>query len=91
MNLSYPAIFRPLVDSCGYCVIFPDLHGCVTQGNSFEEAMEMAIDAASGWIITTIESGDKLPVPTSQSAAVEKRVGDAVYHIPIEITVKGAR
>lgn len=32
-------------------VEFPDLSGCVTGGKNLEEAMEMAVDAASGWVL----------------------------------------
>ena len=50
MKLIYPAVFYPFSDgSGGYTVEFPDLPGCVTEGNDLEEAFEMAIDAASGW------------------------------------------
>ena len=46
MKLIYPAVFYPFSDgSGGYTVEFPDLPGCVTEGNDLEEAFEMAIDA----------------------------------------------
>lgn len=61
MKLVYPACFSPLTDSEGYCVTFPDLPGCVTQGNSLSDAIEMAIDAASGWILDELEDGNPVP------------------------------
>ena len=39
----YPAIFRREAD--GYSVRFPDLDGCFTEGDTFEEAYQMASDA----------------------------------------------
>ena len=52
MKLIYPAVFRPFTDqSRGYVVEFPDLPGCVTEGKDLEQAIEMGIDAASGWIL----------------------------------------
>ncbi len=52
MKLIYPAVFKPFSDqSGGYVVEFPDLPGCVTEGKDLEEAIEMGIDAASGWIL----------------------------------------
>lgn len=65
MKLVYPAIFYPYESGDGYVVEFPDLPGCITQGESIEEAFEMAADAASGWIFTSIEEGEDLPKPSS--------------------------
>ena len=65
MKLVYPAVFYPCECGEGYVVEFPDLSGCITQGESFEEALEMAADAASGWIFTSIEDGEDLPKPSS--------------------------
>lgn len=39
----YPAIFHE--EDGGFWVEFPGLPGCVTQGDTFEEAYEMAIEA----------------------------------------------
>ena len=62
MKLVYPAIFKPFSDgSGGYVVEFPDLPGCVTGGDTLEEAIEMGIDAASGWILGEMEDGNRIP------------------------------
>ena len=62
MQLIYPAVFYPFSDgSGGYTVEFPDLPGCVTEGNDLEEAFEMAIDAASGWVLDELEEGNEIP------------------------------
>lgn len=65
MKLIYPAVFSPFSDgSGGYVVQFPDLPGCITEGKNLEEAMEMGIDAASGWILGELEDGNVIPKPT---------------------------
>lgn len=62
MKMIYPAIFYPYTDgSGGYVVEFPDLPGCVTGGKNLEEALEMAVDAASGWILDELEEGNVVP------------------------------
>lgn len=61
MKLIYPAVFEPLEEQDGFCVTFPDLPGCVTQGDSLENAVEMAVDAASGWVLDELEDGKKAP------------------------------
>ena len=63
MKLVYPAIFYYEKDG-GYSVEVPDLLGCVTQGDTLEEAIEMAQDAAMGWILTTIEDDEEIPKPS---------------------------
>ena len=62
MKLIYPACFYPSED--GYTVVFPDLPGCVTEGDTLSEAMEMAIDAASGWLLDEVEENKQLPKAT---------------------------
>ncbi|MCL2054616.1 MAG: type II toxin-antitoxin system HicB family antitoxin [Oscillospiraceae bacterium] len=63
MKLVYPAIFYPFdeKDGEGFAVEVPDLPGCATGGNSMAEAIDMAIDAASGWVLGEMEDG--LPIP----------------------------
>jgi predicted RNase H-like HicB family nuclease len=62
MKLLYPAVFKPFSDgSGGFVVEFPDLPGCVTEGKNLEEAIEMGMDAACGWILGELEDGEKIP------------------------------
>lgn len=63
MKLVYPACFYP--ENGGYTVVFPDLPGCVTEGNSLSEAMEMAEDAASGWLLGEVEESKQIPLASS--------------------------
>ncbi len=63
MKLIYPACFYK-EDDGGYSVEIPDLKGCCTQGDSLEEAIEMAQDAALGWLLTSAEEGEKFPNAT---------------------------
>lgn len=68
MKLIYPAVFKPFTDrSGGFVVEFPDLPGCVTEGKDLEQAMEMGIDAASGWILGELEDGEKIPQASGYS------------------------
>lgn len=63
MKLVYPACFYQEEDG-GYSVEVPDLKGCISQGNSLEEAIQMAEDAALGWLLTSVEDGEELPKPS---------------------------
>ncbi len=64
MKLTYPAIFTFCEEDKSYTVEFPDLKGCVTGGFSLVEAIDMGIDAASGWILSEIEEGASIPKPS---------------------------
>ncbi len=74
MKLVYPACFYPNGD--GYTVIFPDLPGCVTEGETLSRAMEMAEDAASGWLFVEIEENKKLPSPSPINEVVADEYED---------------
>lgn len=64
MKLVYPAIFTPCLEHPGYTVVVPDLPGCVSEGPSLLEAIDMGVDAASGWILGELEDGNTVPSPT---------------------------
>lgn len=55
----YPAIF--ITEEEGYSVIFPDLEGCHTQGETLEEALDMAKDALSLYIFDKVEDKKEIP------------------------------
>ena len=65
MKLLYPAIFTSFDDGTGYTVEVPDLPGCVTEGDSLLEAIDMAQDAASGWILGELEEGHSYPAASN--------------------------
>ena len=48
----------------------PDLPGCLTQGNSFEEARENLIDAIEVWIMSGLRSGEDPPVVNGRRLAI---------------------
>lgn len=45
----YPAVFNPIPNG-GYEVSFPDFPGCVTFGDTFEQAQEKASEVLGLWI-----------------------------------------
>lgn len=58
MKLSYPICLYP--NDSGYTVIIPDLN-CATEGKDFSDAIYMATDAASLWVLDELEEGRKPP------------------------------
>lgn len=64
MRLNYPICLYPNDDGT-YTVVVPDLDGCVTEGKDFSDALNMAVDAASGWVLDELEEGRKPPKPSN--------------------------
>ncbi|HET6314165.1 MAG TPA: type II toxin-antitoxin system HicB family antitoxin [Chloroflexia bacterium] len=46
-----------------YIVTVPELPGCVTHGNTYEEAVRQGQDAIEGWIDVAQELGRPVPAP----------------------------
>jgi antitoxin HicB len=64
-ELKYPVSIRPLssAEGGGYLAEFPDVTGCMADGETVEEALHEAEDALKAWLITAKENGDILPKP----------------------------
>ena len=61
VDYQYTIFLEPDPDEGGYTVTVPALPGCVTQGETIEEAIAMAIDAIRLYIEMLI--ADSKPVP----------------------------
>ena len=56
----YTAVFEKAEEG-GYVVYVPTLPGCVTQGDTFEEAQKMVKDAIEGYISALKELQEEIP------------------------------
>ncbi|KAA8820429.1 HicB family protein [Bifidobacterium rousetti] len=65
MKLVYPIILYPSGVPGGYTVLCPDMPGLVTEGRDLPEALDMAVDAASGWVLGELEEGRPAPHATN--------------------------
>lgn len=70
----YPACFYKEKEG-GYSVLFPDFGGAGTCGDTFDEAMEMAIDFLAGHLYELEHEKKPFPAP-SEISAVEP---DSLY------------
>ena len=68
-TILYPAIFS-VDERNGYTVTFPDLLGCVTEGNSLMEAVDMAEDALGLYLYSLKEDGAFFPEPSDPFSIV---------------------
>ena len=65
LERQYSFIAEADPDDGGWVVTFPDLPGCITQGDTFQEVAEMAEDAFRLWITAQHENGFPIPEPGS--------------------------
>ena len=61
-KLTYFAVFEPV--ATGYSVYFPDIPGCVSYGEDFEEAQKQAADALGLHLYGMEKDGDEIPTPS---------------------------
>ena len=61
-KLTYLAVFEPCEN--GYSVYFPDLPGCISYGETFDEAQKEAADALGLHIYGMEKDGEQIPQPS---------------------------
>ncbi len=67
--LSLPYTIEVIPDrEGGYVAKILELHGCITQADTWEELEEMIEDAKKAWIQTALEEGIEIPLPKKEKA-----------------------
>ncbi len=66
----YPFTVRPLAkeEGGGYLIEFPDLPGCISDGETPEDAIRNGQDALSSYLLTLKDFGKPVPRPGTTSA-----------------------
>jgi predicted RNase H-like HicB family nuclease len=62
--MRYPVVIEPGDDTTAFGVVVPDLPGCFSAGDTLDEAMAGAEEAAAAWIDATLDAGDAIPAPS---------------------------
>ena len=60
MKAVYKCIFEPQEDG-GFTVMVPSLPGCISEGDTYEEALANVKEAIAAWIEVSREYGDDIP------------------------------
>ena len=70
-DIPYRFTVRPLNEDegGGYLVEFPDLPGCMADGETIDEAITNAQDAMTCWLQAMRDAGRPTPKPTRDAAA----------------------
>ncbi len=78
MKLPYRIEIVEDTEEGGFVVSFPDLPGCLTVGETVEDAVANAMDAKKSWLEAAIESSGMIPEPDS----LEEYSGQFKLRIP---------
>ena len=68
LALPYKMELIPDPDEGGFVVSFPELPGCVTTGETTEQAIANARDAKIAWLTAALEDHIVIPEPDNESA-----------------------
>jgi antitoxin HicB len=64
LKLSYKTVLMRNDDGTYFAKI-EELPGCITEGETITDALEMIEDAKKDWIATAIDAGIEIPLPDS--------------------------
>ena len=69
-TLEYPIVVEPLPtkEGGGFLATAPDLPGCMSDGETPEEALSNIQDAIAAWIEAAQDMGREVPQPSKQLA-----------------------
>jgi predicted RNase H-like HicB family nuclease len=81
-KLIYPALFTGEKGTSVIDVTFPDLPGCVSQGDNASDALSMAQEALLLHIEGMLEDGEDLPRPAALQD-IESEAGQAIILVSI--------
>jgi predicted RNase H-like HicB family nuclease len=66
--MRYPIAIEPGTETAAFGVVVPDLPGCFSAGDTLDEALTGAEEAAAAWIDATLDEGRAVPMPSSLEA-----------------------
>ena len=80
LDLPYNIILRHVIDDSGsyYFARVQEFNGCMSDGETIEEAYANIREAMEGWIETKLDAGFEVPIPLN----VEDYSGKFVVRIP---------
>ncbi len=66
--MRYPIAIETGTDTTAFGVVVPDLAGCFSAGDTLDEAISNAEEAAAAWIDAALDAGTAIPAPSSLEA-----------------------
>ncbi len=84
MKFVYPAVFQKN-EKGGYDAFFPDLECCRASGDTLDEAIENANEAAYDWISVELDEEECHLPNISEESDLKLKEGDIVRNISVNI------
>ena len=78
----------PKEDGGGFLVTFPDLPGCMSDGETETEAVANSRDAFKAWVSARKDSGKEIPEPFYRPDTVPEVSGKFVTRLPKSVHAK---
>lgn len=89
VQLNYRIELIPDKEDGGFAALIPDLPGCISQGDTEEQALKMIEEAKVAWITATLKSGRPVPVPRDRySGKLNIRIPKTLHR---ELTIEAER
>lgn len=66
--MRYPIAIEPGTEMTAFGVVVPDLAGCFSAGDTLDEALSNAEEAAAAWIDAALDAGQPVPAPSPADA-----------------------
>jgi predicted RNase H-like HicB family nuclease len=84
--MRYPVVIEPGDETTAFGVVVPDLPGCFSAGDTLDEAISNAQEAAAAWIDAVLDAGGAIPAPSRLDAirASEEYAGWTVAVIDVD-------
>ena len=90
---AYTHVISPLSaeDGGGFLITFPDLPGCVSDGETIEEAIENGRDAFISWVSARVDMKKPIPKPVARETGADDFSGRFVQRVPKSLHARLAR
>lgn len=76
-SLTYTVHLEPAEEG-GFVVTVPALPGCITEGDTYEEALTMAEDCIHGFLEALVKAGEPIPRENDRDRPLE-----ALIRVPV--------
>lgn len=63
--MRYPIAIESGTETTAFGVVVPDLPGCFSAGDTLDEALTGAEEAAAAWIDAALDAGNAIPAPST--------------------------
>jgi antitoxin HicB len=90
MKADYPAILRPLSEEegGGYLIEYPDLPGCMSDGETAVEALHNGQDAVQAYLKDMQASGESIPISSSKASGQWRQRAPRSIHARLTVRAR---